>query len=186
MCWLCRSASRTQCTGPLSGIDHRAAIAISRSIYLSTPISPRGQCSPMTLWIIALLLIPLVTWSLRRRGRPWYRNQYSQRLIDIWTWSHFIGHGFGLYLAAWIAWWWITGSAWLDVPLSSIIAIVVIAETGWESLENRGWVLKVWRAAGDVKYFGDSIGNSAFDLLFCTAGAFVAHGLNLFVVKLFS
>ena len=40
-------------------------------------------------------------------------------------------------------------------------------------VENRNWMLKLWRAAGDVKYFGDSIGNSAFDLLACTLGALI-------------
>jgi hypothetical protein len=117
------------------------------------------------LWVVAAVVVALVTWSLRRRGRPWWRNEYSQRLIDGYTWTHFAFHGVGLYT--------IIDAKWHGSPLSFSIPLVIILETLWESVENRNWLILWFRKGGDKDYWGDSIGNSAFDLLFCVFGALV-------------
>ncbi len=112
---------------------------------------------------IALITVILVAYSLYRRGQPWHRNRYSQRTIDGWTGTHF-GHGLVLY-----------GLAKMLFHLGPVdlLSIVVIAEAGWESFENRNWVINFFRGAGDKDYFGDSIANSGVDLLACTCGALV-------------
>ncbi|MCP4900029.1 MAG: DUF2585 family protein [bacterium] len=115
----------------------------------------------MILPFCTLIVMVIVTLSLRRRGRPWYRNRYSQRLIDAWTATHF-GHGLVLF-----------GLAKMVFPWGCVdlLAIVVMAETLWESFENRNWVIRMFRKGGDVNYFGDSVGNSGIDVLACLLGA---------------
>ncbi len=117
----------------------------------------------MILLLIAVLVVSVVAYSLRRRGRPWYRNSYSQRWIDGWTATHF-GHGLVAFgLAKMLLHW----------PNAELLAVVIAAEALWESFENRNWVINFFRGAGDKGYFGDSIANSAGDLAACTLGALV-------------
>ena len=115
----------------------------------------------MVLWIATLTLLAVVTWSLRHRGRPWHRNRYSQRSIDGWSVTHF-GHGIVLFGLARMTFDWDT---------NQLVAAVLIIEALWESVENRNWLIKLFRAGGDKNYFGDSVCNSAGDLAACTAGA---------------
>ena len=99
--------------------------------------------------------------ELRRRGRPWYRNQESQSWIDGWTITH-VGHGIVLFGIA--------KSAFPHTGYESL-GFVIAAEALWESLENRDWVINLFRSAGDKKYFGDSVVNSMSDVVACTIGA---------------
>jgi len=75
--------------------------------------------------------------------------------------THF-GHGIVLYGLAKIV---------FVVPMLDLLSIVVIVETLWESVENRNWMIRLFRAGGDKNYFGDSILNSAGDVVACIAGA---------------
>lgn len=115
----------------------------------------------MTIWLCVVALLILVAWSLRHRGRPWYRNAYSQRTIDGWSVTHF-GHGIVLFGLVKMSFDWDT---------NQLVALVLIVETFWESLENRNWLIRLFRAGGDKNYFGDSVANSGFDLAACAAGA---------------
>lgn len=113
------------------------------------------------LWVIAVGVVGLVGWSLRHRGRPWYRNRYSQRSIDGWSVTHF-GHGIVLFGLA---------SMTFDWDTDQLVAVVLVVEALWESVENRSWLIRLCRSGGDKNYFGDSICNSAGDLAACTLGA---------------
>lgn len=99
--------------------------------------------------------------ELRRRGQPWHRNSYSQAWIDEWSITH-VGHGIVLF-----------GIMKAIFPSTSYetLGFVIAAEALWESFENRNWVISMFRRAGDKNYFGDSVANSAGDLLACTIGA---------------
>lgn len=118
----------------------------------------------MNLWIATTILITLVTWSLRHRGRPWHRNRYSQGWFDGWSVTHF-GHGIVLFGLAKMTFAW---------EFDQLMSVVLSVETLWESLENRNWLIKLFRAGGDKNYYGDSIANSAGDLLACLVGAVFA------------
>ena len=113
------------------------------------------------LWVIATGIVALVTWSLERRGRPWWRNQYSQRSVDGWSVTHF-GHGIVLFGLARMTFAW---------PTPDLLSLIISVEALWESVENRNWLIRRFRAGGDKNYFGDSICNSAGDLVACVLGA---------------
>jgi hypothetical protein len=117
----------------------------------------------MTLVLSALIMVAAVTISLRARGRPWYRNQYSQRVVDAWAITH-VGHGIVLYGLL---------RCLLDWQPYELLSLVVISESLWESLENRNWTIRLFRRGGDKHYWGDSVANSGADLLACLAGAVV-------------
>jgi hypothetical protein len=115
------------------------------------------------MWpLISLATLTAVTWSLRHRGRPWYRNAYSQRTIDGWTITH-IGHGIVFYGIA--------RTAFFNWPAIDVISLVVIVESLWESVENRNWVIRLFRQGGDQDYWGDSVANSLTDIAACFVGA---------------
>lgn len=118
------------------------------------------------VWHLVPVLLALVTWSLRRRGLPWYRNAYSQRLVDLWTITHFF-HGVVLFGLTRVLFNWIG----LDWDAHELIGLAINLEIVWESFENRNYVLRWFRSHGETKYFGDSLGNSGFDVLACTLGA---------------
>ncbi len=115
----------------------------------------------MLLPTCALIVVAIVVCSLRVRGRPWHRNNYSQRWIDGWAGTHY-GHGLVLY-----------GLVKMLFPLEPVdlLSIVIMAEACWESFENRNWVINYFRGAGDKNYYGDSLANSGVDLLACILGA---------------
>ena len=111
--------------------------------------------------ISAVVCVVYMLLSLWYRGRPWYRNQDSQSWLDGWTITH-VGHGIVLF-----------GLAKSAFPRTTYEAIgfVIAVEALWESLENRNWVINLFRRAGDKTYFGDSIANSISDVIACTLGA---------------
>jgi len=99
--------------------------------------------------------------ELRRRGRPWHRNCYSQAWLDGWSVTH-VGHGIVMFGIA---------KAVFPGTFYEPLGFVIAAEAIWESFENRNWVIRMFRRAGDKNYFGDSVANSAGDILACIVGA---------------
>ena len=118
------------------------------------------SCVAIALWGLAVAAIGYMIANLRARGRPWHRNKYSQGWLDAWSITH-VGHGIVLF-----------GLAKSVFPgmTYGFLAIVVTAEALWESFENRNWVIRLFRSAGDKNYFGDSVANSLGDVLACVAG----------------
>jgi hypothetical protein len=97
----------------------------------------------------------------------------SQHISDWYTFSH-VTHGFLFYWIAWVL------SRWIE-PLRSVrvrLILAVLAESGWEILENTDFIIERYREATiALDYFGDSVLNSSFDVVFMALGFLAASRL---------
>ena len=105
---------------------------------------------------------------------PWswdiWSSHNSQHLVDPYFFTHVL-HGVVLCgLLYWLP---------RRVSEPSRFLTAVILEAGWEILENSPAVIERYRAATISKdYFGDSIMNSAGDLIACIVGYLLARRLG--------
>ena len=136
---------------------------------------------------IAGLVIVVAAWVLLSMGRvPWCECGYvrvwhgvvasaenSQHISDWYTPSHVI-HGFIFYgILAWLA---------ASQPVGLRLLLATILEAGWEIAENTDAVINRYREATiALDYFGDSVLNSVFDILFMIVGFFLAARLPIWV-----
>lgn len=99
-------------------------------------------------------------------GQAWNSSHTSQHLFDPYTLTHVL-HGVALF--------WLAGVLLVRLETAWQLVAAVVAEAGWEILENTNWVIEKYREnTASLDYFGDSIANSAGDLLACAAGFLVA------------
>ena len=123
---------------------------------------------------IVLYLMGQPLWCRCGGLSPWswdiWSSHNSQHLVDPYFFTHVL-HGVVLCGLLY----------WLPRRLSepSRFLTAVILEAGWEILENSPTIIERYRAATISKdYFGDSIMNSAGDLIACIVGYLLARRLG--------
>ncbi|MFN9720577.1 MAG: DUF2585 family protein [Planctomycetota bacterium] len=132
--------------------------------------------------LIAVFITTVVIWLMGQPvwckcGSPaifsWniWSSHNSQHLIDPYTFSH-VQHGFVFF--------------WMLLPLnrrlspSQCFFLALLLECGWEILENSPIVIQRYRTATiSLDYLGDSVLNSAGDIVACLIGYEVASRIRL-------
>ena len=123
---------------------------------------------------IVLYLMGQPLWCSCGSWRPWswdiWSSHNSQHLVDPYFFTHLL-HGVVLCgILYWLP---------RSVPETTRFLIAVVLEAGWEILENSPTIIERYRAATIFKdYFGDSIMNSAGDLIACIVGYLLARRLG--------
>jgi len=130
------------------------------------------------------VVLAVGTYQLRAQGRLWYcscgyvlpwTNEYwgsntSQHLLDPASFTHLL-HGFVLCgLVALLA---------PGAPVIWRLWMAVTIEVGWEVLENSPFVIQRYReGTAAFGYHGDTVVNSAGDVLSCALGFLLARRLG--------
>ena len=113
-------------------------------------------------------------WCSCGSWRPWswdiWSSHNSQHLVDPYFFTHLL-HGVVLCgILYWLP---------RSVPETTRFLIAVVLEAGWEILENCPIIIERYRAATISKdYFGDSVINSAGDLIACIVGYILARRMG--------
>lgn len=140
-------------------------------------------------WILAFLIAAGAIAILLAMGRPpicecgvvrlWTgavnSPENSQQLSDWYTFSHII-HGMIFYAGGYLLWrrWGLFGGA----PARWAFPIAVALEAGWELLENSPLIIERYRSVTvNFGYAGDSIINSAADIVWMSLGFWIAARL---------
>lgn len=137
-------------------------IVLTAVILLAMGREPICKCGEIKFW----------TWDVNS-------SDNSQHIADWYVPSHII-HGMLFYAL----FWWMgrpfTGGAGWPTGLRVVLAVGV--EAAWEILENSSFIIDRYREATiALDYFGDSVLNSVFDLLWMLLGFWLAARLPVCV-----
>ncbi len=135
-------------------------------------------------WLAMAAVLAGGVYGLREQGRLWicscgyvlpWTDEYwgsntSQHLLDPASFTHLL-HGFVLCgLAALLA---------PRAPVAWRLWLAVTIEVGWEVLENSEFVIQRYReGTAAFGYHGDTVVNSAGDVLSCALGFMLARRLG--------
>lgn len=137
-------------------------------------------------WILMAAVLIWMTLQLWFLGRIWWceldspiyiltfdpiSDHTSQHFFDPYTLTHLL-HGFLFLWLAQLLFRGKVGFAWL-------LLVAVFAEAVWEVVENSPMIIERYRQnTASLEYFGDSIANSAGDVIACIVGFIVAYKLK--------
>lgn len=137
-------------------------IATTAIILLMMGREPICKCGVVKFW----------TWDVNS-------SDNSQHISDWYTPSHII-HGMLFYGLFWWMGRFATGGAGWPMGLRALLSILV--EAAWEVLENSPFIINRYREATiALDYFGDSVLNSVFDIIWMLFGFWLAAKLPVWV-----
>lgn len=124
--------------------------------------------------VVALRLEGRSWWCACGGWQPWigdaWGNHTSQHLFDPYSFAH-IQHG--------LVFWWILAVVARGMPTPWRMVTGLTLESFWELLENSHWVIDRYRGAtAALGYTGDTVLNSAGDLVACGFGLWLARRLG--------
>lgn len=137
---------------------------------------------PLSIFIAVLAVSTAILWAM---GRPpictcgtveyWGEvgPKQSQMLADWYSPSHLV-HGFLFYA--------VLGLAWTKAPIERRFLAALLVEAAWEIAENTPIVIDRYREATmALGYSGDSILNSASDIVMMAIGFLAARKMPVWV-----
>lgn len=138
---------------------------------------------PLAFSVAVTVLMAVALWSM---GRVWWckLGDWVIYVHEAWGSSHTSQHVFDPYLFTHIlhgvAFFWITGLIFAKLDVEWRFLIAIVAEAGWEILENSNFIIEKYRAnTASFDYFGDSIVNSIADVGACAFGFWLAFKLGI-------
>ncbi len=144
------------------GLIGLALIILTAIILLAMGREPICKCGVVKFW----------TWDVNS-------SDNSQHIADWYTPSHII-HGFLFYgLFWWLGRRFSPPGGW-SMGLRAVLSIVV--EAAWEIAENSPVIINRYREATiALDYFGDSVLNSVFDIIWMLLGFWLAARLPVWL-----
>ncbi len=142
----------------------------------SWPYLSSGTVSAVVIAMVLILWCQGRIWWCKHGdwavyiNQAWNSSHTSQHLFDPYTFTHVL-HG---VLAFWLA-----GLIFSRLAAAWQFVIAVVAEAGWEVLENSAYIVEKYREnTASLDYFGDSIMNSVGDVFACAIGFWIAVKLG--------